>query len=760
VGDEYAARGAPMGDEAGARSRTWGGTKARTATVDRAQGRTAGAEVSERARAREALDRFGPWCVLLLSATAAAALAAIWGLRIHGIVIFDETLNVIGGRYIDQHFPHALFEAAGGIFPRGPERLTASLFAAGNRLSGQTATQLKAAHVLLAIAYAATTIPTYAMARLIGLGRWWAAGAGALAVCTPFLLFGATLLNTSLSLLTAAIALWAYLRCLLKPSWRTDAVAVLATGLMATARVSYGGLGVVLVIAVVIQAWRDQPGRGGLTRLLRDHWLLLGVAALAVVYLGVHGLSQASGYAGVSATPSLSAIWAHLRNGTGQLAVAFALAPFAIALAWVVRAAIRPYDRPTGAFATLALTSGLALAYINQFGDLEDRYTVALLPIVAVAVAAPLARRELRWLEVGLAGLLTARAVSTTQSTPDLEGFSHFVYTTDTWFADVWIGRARLYLHLGSTEAVTLVTVGAAALATALAVVAQRARRHWQWVAGVVLVATAAVGFMGAWYSAAKLVPPLPGLSTESPRLHPASFAQAAFVDEDARAPVGVLDYLTHDPGVPQQWTGVEMFNGRIQATVRINGQSSGFTCCLGTGRLMGLSIDQNTGAVAVAGGNLPPYLVSVPGWTPGAVVTELITTSPVTYPLVSLERTVLPPRAAWTAPGVPADGWGEPGKPLRLRVFPAALVSLQRPCLYAAVTAPPVPASGVLLVAAGSTRVAIPPGAAVAARVPLAAGSNRPQDVLIRASRSGVRADGARVTVGLSGVRVASCSL
>jgi hypothetical protein len=696
---------------------------------------------------------------LLLSATAAAALATIWGLRIHGIVIFDETLNVLGGRYIDHHFPHAVFEGAGAIFTRGPERLTALLFAAGNRLSGRTATQLKTAHVLLAIAYAATVIPTYAIARLIALGRWWAAGAGALAVCTPFLVFGATLLNTSLSLLTAAIALWAYLRCVLNPSWHTDAVAVLATGLMATARVSYGALGVALVIAVVVQAWRDQPGRHAFARLLRDHWLLLGVTALAVAYLAIHGVSQASGYAGVSATPSISAIWEHLRNGAGQLAVAFALAPFAIALAWVARGAIRPYDRPAGGFATLVLATALALAYVNQSGSLEPRYTVALLPLVAVAVAAPLARRELRWVEVGLAGLLTARAVSTTQSTPNLEGFAHFWDTTGTWFADVWLGRARLYLHLDSTEAVTLVTVGAAALAAALAFVVQRARRHWQWIAGGVLVATAAIGFIGAWYSAAKLVPALPGLSTESPRLHPANFAQVAFVDEHARGPVGVLDYLTHDAGVPQQWTALEMFNGRIQGTIRIDGQSSGFTCCLGTGSLLGLSIDQNTGVVSVAGGTLPPYLVSVPQWTPGAVVTELVTTSPITYPPASVERTIFPPRAAWTGPGVPPDGWGEAGKPLRLRVFPAALVSLRRPCLYATLTAPPQPASGVLRVTAGSTRVAIPPGATIAAQAPLSAGATRPQDVLIRASRSGVGTDGARVTIGLSGVRVAPCS-
>ncbi|HEY8303183.1 MAG TPA: hypothetical protein VIG42_01215 [Solirubrobacteraceae bacterium] len=685
-------------------------------------------------------------------------LTTIYGLRIHGIVIFDETLNVIGGRYIDHHFPQALIEANGGVFPRGPERLSALLLAAGNLLSGRTATQLEAAHVALAAAYAAAAIPTYAIARLVGLGRWWAAGAGALAVCTPLLLFGATLLNTSLALLTAAVAFWAYLGCLLKPRWQADALAILATGLMATARVSYGGLGLALLIAVAIQAWRDAPGREAASRLLRDHWLLLGVAGVAVAYLYAHGVSQTSGYIGVSATPSFPAIWDHLRTSTGQLAVAYALAPFAIAIAWVVRSVLCPRNRATGAFALLVLATFVVLAYINQGGDLEDRYVVALLPLAAVAVVAPFARRELRWLEVGTAGLLVARVVATTQSTQVMDGFAHFPETTDTWFANVWLGRTTLLTGLSTSTAVTLLTVGAAAFSAALAVIARRAGRKWQWIAGAVLVATAVIGFAGAWYSAAKLVPSLPGLSTDNPALIPRSFVQAAFVDEHVHEPVGVLDYLTHESGLPQQWTAIEMFNARVQATVRIDGQSSGYTCCLSKGALLGLRIDQNTGTVTVAGGALPRYLLSAAQWTPGGLVTEPIATSPVTEPRVSLERTMLPLRAAWTGPGVPPDGWGIPGQTLRLRVFPATLVSLRRPCLNVALTAPSLPATGAVGVSAGPVRLAIPPGGTAIAQVPLVRAAKRAEDIIIRANRSGIRSDGARVTVGLSHVSVASC--
>lgn len=694
--------------------------------------------------------------MLLGAAATTALLATIYGLRIHGIVIFDETLNVVAGRYIDHHFPQALIEANGGVFPRGPERLSALLLAAGNLLSERTATQLETAHVVLAVAYAAAAIPTYAIARLAGLGRWWAAGAGALAVCTPLLLFGATLLNTSLSLLTAAVAFWAYLRCLLKPCWHTDALAILATGLMATARVSYGGLGLALLIAVAIQVWRDAPGRAAASRLLRDHWLLLGVTGGAVAYLSAHGVSQTSGYIGVSATPSFPAIWNHLRTSTGQLAVAYALAPFAIAIAWVLRSVLRPRDRATGAFALLALATFVVLAYVNQAGDLEDRYVVALLPLAAVAVVAPFARRELRWIEVGVAGLVVARVVATTESIQTLAGFAHFPATTDTWFANVWLGRTSLFTGLGPSTMVTLVTVGAAALAVVLAVLARRARHQWQWIAGVVLVATAMVGFAGAWYSAAKLVPSLPGLSTNNPTLLPQSFAQAAFVDEHVSEPVGVLDYLTHESGLPQQWTAIEMFNGRVQATVRIDGQSSGYTCCSHKD-VLGLSIDQNTGAVKVTGGELPRYLLAASQWTPFGLVTEPITTSPVTDPAVTLERAVLPLRAAWTAPGVPPDGWGLPGQTLRMRVFPGTSGSLRRLCLNVALTAPSLPANGALGVSAGTVRVAIPPGGTVIAQVPLRA-AKRAEDILIRANRSGLRSDGARVTVGLSDISVASC--
>jgi hypothetical protein len=711
---------------------------------------------SERRSSRSALDRVGPAIVLVCAVAATALLATIYGLRIRGIVIFDETLNVVGGRYIDHHFPQALVETNSGIFTRGPERLSALLLAAGNVLSRRTATQLETAHVLLAIAYAAAAIPTYAIARLVGLGRWWAAGAGALAVCTPLLLFGATLLNTSLSLLSAAVALWTYLRCLFRPSWHADALAILATGLMATARVSYGGLGLALVIAAAIQAWRDAPGRAAPSRLLRDHWLLLGLAAVAFIYLSARGVSQTSGY-GASLTPSLPAIWDHLRMSTGQLAVAYALAPFAIALAWVLRSVLRPGNRATGAFAVLALATFFVLAYINQGGDLENRYIVALLPLAAVAVVAPLARRELRWPEVGIAGLLVARAVATTQSTQSVEGFTHFWATTDTWFANVWRGQTTHLTGLSASAAVTLLTLGAVAVAVALALLAQRAKRRWRWVAGAVIAATAAIGFAGAWYSAAKLVPALPGLSTNNPTLQ-GSFAQAAFVDEHVHQPVGVLDYLTHESGLPQQWTAIELFNGRVQATVRIDGQSSGYTCCFHTGALLGLRIDQNTGAVRIKGGTLPRYLLSTQQWTPGGLVTEQIMTSPITEPPVSLLRTLFPLRAAWTGPGVPRDGWGMPGQTLRLRVFPATLASFRRPCLNVALTAPSLPATGTLRVSVGEAHVAIPPGATVVTQVPLIRAAKRAEEVLIHASRSGIRRGGARVTVGLSDVRVASC--
>jgi hypothetical protein len=707
-----------------------------------------------------ALD-LGPAVALLGAAVVAALLAAIYGLRIRGIVIFDETLNVVGGRYIDHHFPQALFQPDGGVFQRGPERLSALLLATSNLLSRHTATQIEIAHIVFAIAYAAAAIPTYAMARLLGLGRWWAAAAGALVVCTPLLLFGATLLNTSLSLLTASIALWAYLRCLVAPGWRTDALAVLATGLMATARVSYGGLGLALVIAVALQAWRAARGgssRSAASQLLRDHWLLLGVAGAVVAYLLVHGMGQASGYAGVSAMPSLSAIWDHMRLSMGQLAVAYALAPFAIAIAWVLRSALRPGDRATGAFAVLVLACFLVLSYINQDGDLETRYIVALLPLAAVAVVAPFARRELRSLEVAVAGLLVARAVATTQSTQALGGFVHFWGTTDAWYANAWLGRTTLYTGLSASTADTALTLAAALLAVALAALSRRAGRRWPWIAGAVLVATAVAGFAGAWYSAAKLVPSLPGLSTDDPALHPRDFSQAAFVDEHVHAPVGVLDYLTHEPGLPQQWTAIEMFNGRVQATVRVNRRSSGYTCCSNNGALFGLTIEQDTGVVTVTGGTLPRYLLSTTQWMPGGLVTEPIVTSPVTDPTVSLVRTVLPLRVAWTGPGVPADGWGAPGQTLRLRVFPTAPVN-RRQCLNVALTAPSIPDTGTLGVSAGALRVSIRPGETALARLPLMPGDRRAQDVLIRTDRSGIRSDGARVTVGLSNVHVGPCA-
>jgi hypothetical protein len=701
--------------------------------------------------------RVGPWAALLAAIGGAATLATVYGLRVRGIVIFDETLNVVGGRYIYQHFPGALTQSV-GVFTRGPERLTALLLAGGDDLSAHTGTQMVAAHVLVATAYAAAALPTYAIARLVGLGRWWAAGAGALAVGTPLLLFGVTLLNTSLSLLTTAIASWVYFWCLLRPRWYADALCILVTGLMATARVSYGGLGAVLLIAIVVQAWRDAPGWRAPLRLLRDHWLLLGGAAATVLYLHVHGVTQVSGYGNVTAVPNTAAIWENLRTSIGKLAVAYALAPFAIGVAWVIRTVARPSDRRTGAFATLALATWLGLAYVNQNGDLEDRYIVALLPLAAVAVVAPLAKRQVRWLECGILGLIMARAVATTESGPSPVGFAHFFATTDTWFANVWLGRARLYLPIAASSVLTVLTVGAALLASAIAALMQRTQRYWQPIGALTLVLTAALGFLGAAYSASKLVPSLPGLSTENPALHATSFSQDAFVDEHVHAPVGVLDYITDEAGVPQQWTGVEMFNSQITSTVRIDGQSSGFTCCLRTGTLLGLGINQLNGEVTVVGGSLPPYLLTVPRWTPGALMSELVMTSPVTDPPVSIERPLLPLRAAWTAPGVPPDGWGLPGQLLRIQVFPTAVSGLPRPCLDVMLTAPPTPPTGALLVNAGSVAITLRPSGSAPAQIPLTPRAARPQDVVIRTSRSGVRATGAPGTVGLADVRISEC--
>jgi hypothetical protein len=617
-----------------------------------------------------------PHLVLAGIVLIAAVMVARHGLRIHGMVFYDEKFSVEGARFLQEDLGHLLDPK--GYAGRGIERLMAVLLLPVVALIPATADQFVVGHVLVALVYGLLAVPVYALARGLELSPRWALAAAAMAVFVPWAVFGTIFVNTALAATTAMAALWAMWRATVFPSVRADGLAVALLGLTGLARVSHLGLGAAWVLAIVVQAWRDAPPgesrRRTLSRLPRfiatSHPVLLAMAGAIVAVLLVKGVDAVVGGYPARIDFPLAALWQRLEVMTAHASSGMAFVAFIVGAAWLMRTLVAPRDRRTGAFAVLATGAFLSLLYVNHLGGLDERYGMPVIAPLFVAFAAALARREVGLLGPLAVGVLAWLCVDRWALVGHDSPFDYFDAPASQRLSVAWVPRISDVLAVDRHLAVALLLVAATAVAVALGRFTGAAARR---LAALSIAATVLAGVSGANY----LMTRLPAGYRPS-----ASFSELTFVDDatGGKRASPLVEPGRRDQRLRNMWIELQFFNRSIDRPLSVEG-NAWTLCCLTRGYPQIADIDEEGGGVTVRHGRVPPYVLTTSGWRRVGLVTTRVG-SGLARPRIHVERVTQPPRLAWVARGTTPSGWVRPGRRAVVRVFDAAAPPRGAACL------------------------------------------------------------------------------
>jgi hypothetical protein len=273
--------------------------------------------------------------------------------------------------------------------------------------NGNASGSLWDAHLLNAFLMTSAVVPAFLVARRI-LGPAWGAGAAALSVALPWIVFSSFLLTEVAAYPAFLWAIWACVRAVEQRRPRADVVALVLIGIAFLGRVQVGVLlGIAFPAAVLLEALtRDR--RGAWRTLWRERIVLVavyGAALVLVVVLAAAG--KASSLLGnYSETAKGSVFQWRLAEAFAQhaavLALTMAIVPFLLGAAWLQRALGRARPARERAFATVAVTTVVvviaeAASFDLRFGGglVKDRYAFYAVPLVVVAALA--ACRDATW---------------------------------------------------------------------------------------------------------------------------------------------------------------------------------------------------------------------------------------------------------------------------------------------------------------------------------------------------------------------------
>ncbi|MGH3071296.1 MAG: hypothetical protein ACRDNB_03365 [Gaiellaceae bacterium] len=332
----------------------------------------------------------------------AAITAAAAGFLFHQLLAWppheDEALPLFIGRYpLDQMFQVVLEERGGAPLHFLLAWVLARLDLGLEGLRG------------LSAVFAVASLPAIALL-LARVGGRVAALLGTLLVAASwtFLFHGIYGRMYSLFLLTSVLSYLALLRALERggrPAWALWAVAILAT----VATHPYGALVLAAQAAYVVVARRER---------LREAVWAFGVVAVLGIPFWLTDLVLAGRFdAGVAAGGRLD-IAEYVWQAAGDFTASFPVLP-AVLIAAAAGVATLPRDtRVLSACAALVPLAALVVA--RSTGSPETRHVIFLLPFVALAVAAGLARLGRLWGAATCAALVAAQLAWTWDRTPEL----------------------------------------------------------------------------------------------------------------------------------------------------------------------------------------------------------------------------------------------------------------------------------------------------------------------------------------------------
>lgn len=585
-------------------------------------------------------------------------------------VFADEAVAIAFGRDIADD----LSLAFSGSIGRGPERLTSLLVAVIAKTTDSASQELRVLHLVMALCQGLVAVPAWLAGRELGLSRWAAVLAAAIAAGGSVAVYGVFTLNQSIGLLCATILLWAMVRALRRPGLASDLLVLFGLAATVLARLGWAPLVAAMVPAVAAAAWFERPARERLggwlralpARLARRHPVLLPlfvVGVLAAIAVGPRELLGGQ-YGGVRLDPALelAVLWDNARFVFSHLAIGLALVPFILAAPALIRDLVRPADGTSGGYAWLILGMVVVFFYAYYWSIGEDRYLAVLVPPFALAGALAVFRRPPPIWSVVLSGLLTARLVVTSYAWPEQTPFDYFVAPTSLYFQRVVLGELSGLLPFSTPHVPTiamLVALAAALIVVAVARRPQLLRPYGLVAAAVVLVGVLAFQASAAEYPARKFV--------DAVGLPDAADEDLSFVDRAAAGgnvqPLAVDDALR--PEVSGQLVFMRAYNrtlGRGMAVLRE--PPSGPLVHATVAR-----VDWRTGATVLTGAS-PDLLLESPGFEAVRFAGEALPPSKL-FPFLQLRRVRRPLEALWLVRGDSSEGFPEGGRPLRLRVFP-----------------------------------------------------------------------------------------
>lgn len=507
-------------------------------------------------------DRRGLWVALGLAAVvlAAAAWALVFAAKVTEPFVWPDELTYAKESTRIWELHRLMFPSENG-FNSWAQMQPLLMSPFWGTQSTQTA--YHATHVLNSLLLASTAVPAYLLARRLAVGRALALAAGALCVLIPWMTFAGVMMTEVAAYPVFAWALLALQAAVANPSRRNDLLAIVALGAAFISRSQLIGLAPAFAIALVVHEARFS--RGNLKQAASRHVLLIGAGVLAVVVLlasgGISSQRLFGSYSGTgksglfppgTITQGLEAL--------AYVAVAIAMVPLALSLAYALQNLVKPEGREQHAFALLSVLTAIFMTYLvglfsAQFTQgVQDRYLFFLVVPMFVGCVAWLSLARPNWWTVGAGAAFAAFVVWRSL----LELRSPTLVSPSAAWHQVLFGRTiELNRHLGTTFSTQkLIAVGTIVACAAL-VVARRLRPQWWPVVAVVLVGLALYGFAETQYTMNKIA------DFEQPR-DSKSWAELDWIDDalpdGERAPV-VLSDMGSPPDAAAAWKHVRFWN-------------------------------------------------------------------------------------------------------------------------------------------------------------------------------------------------------
>lgn len=358
-------------------------------------------------------------------------------------------------------------------------------------LVGDVNVSFRIVQAIGALAMSLAAVPVYLLARHLRLSAGMALGLSALALLVPDLVYSSFVSSEALAYPLFLAAAYAGVRALTMPSRRAHLGFLAATALATLARIQFGVLAVVFVVAAAAVGLRERR----LREALREQalaLLALGLVAAAILALGLgRALGTYKGALGLHVNPGGVVHWAALDTMTLAYAAGWVIVPGALLGFWL--AVAKPASRAELAFGVTSLL--LVVALLLEAGvlqaslppqEIQERYVFYAVPLIGVAFALYASRGwPLRVPHLALAAALVLVSVRLPLTTYSIAA------TVDA--SPVLYGVYWLTGQLGKPGNAALVVAAAAGLMSALAVLAsRRPRLGTPLVLGLAVLATGA----------------------------------------------------------------------------------------------------------------------------------------------------------------------------------------------------------------------------------------------------------------------------